>query len=145
MARPGVLVHGDLSPDQVLVTPTRAVLLDLDRAAAGPVGWDGASWAAAQVATGGCVVPAPMATVRVHDPKALANAARIRPELGYADSVTAACDGADVVLLATEWDQYRALDPEAWRAAGWRYRALGRPAPARRAPERAVALTTATT
>ena len=54
----------------------------------------------------------------------------------------------DLVLLLTEWDQYQqldpdafgevvgqrrildgrnALDPAAWRAAGWTYRALGRP------------------
>jgi UDPglucose 6-dehydrogenase len=59
-----------------------------------------------------------------------------------------ACAGADVVLLLTEWQQYRALDPvllgeivrernlidgrnaldpRLWRAAGWTYRALGRP------------------
>jgi UDPglucose 6-dehydrogenase len=88
------------------------------------------------------------ADVRVHDPQALESAARVRPELRYGDSVVAACAGADVVLLATEWEQYRALDPAvlarvvrarrmvdarhaldpaAWRSAGWRYRAPGRP------------------
>ncbi|MGQ0573531.1 MAG: UDP-glucose dehydrogenase family protein [Pseudonocardia sp.] len=87
------------------------------------------------------------AQVRVHDPKALAAAARVRPELTYATSVAAACVDADLVVLATEWDQYRALDPAAlrrhvrtarvldarnaldgedWRAAGWTYLALGR-------------------
>ena len=56
--------------------------------------------------------------------------------------------GADVVLHLTEWQEFRemdpaeladvvaerrivdgrnALDPELWRAAGWTYRALGRP------------------
>ncbi|WP_219417406.1 UDP-glucose dehydrogenase family protein [Pseudonocardia nigra] len=89
------------------------------------------------------------AVVRVHDPKAMDSAARVRPELHYAGSVAAACRGAEVVVLATEWDQYRALDPDllgacvrtrcvidsrnalvpdAWVEAGWRYRALGRPA-----------------
>ena len=59
----------------------------------------------------------------------------------------AALEDADVVLLATEWAEYKALDPvaagelvrekrvldgrnaldaEAWRDAGWSYRALGR-------------------
>jgi UDPglucose 6-dehydrogenase len=59
-----------------------------------------------------------------------------------------AAQGADVVLLLTEWSEYRdldpaefgaivahrrmldgrnALDPAAWRSAGWTYRALGRP------------------
>jgi len=89
------------------------------------------------------------AHVRVHDPQALAAAARVCPQLHYVESASAACAGADAVLLATEWDQYRALDPvdvarvatgrvvvdarhaldaQSWRAAGWRYRALGRPA-----------------
>jgi len=56
--------------------------------------------------------------------------------------------GADVVVLLTEWAEFRqidpgamgeivarrrivdgrhALDPADWRAAGWEYRALGRP------------------
>ena len=56
--------------------------------------------------------------------------------------------GAELVLVLTEWPEYVALDPaagqalvaearvldgrncldaDAWRAAGWRYRALGRP------------------
>lgn len=88
------------------------------------------------------------ARVTVHDPKAMPNAARTRPELDYADSVEDACAGADVVLHLTEWQAYRdldpaelkrvvaapvvidgrnRLDPDRWRAAGWAYRALGRP------------------
>ncbi len=79
----------------------------------------------------------------------LANARAVRPELTYADDAEDACRGADVVLLLTEWQEYRELDPAdarhgrraaarsstaatpstptAWRAAGWTYRALGRP------------------
>jgi UDPglucose 6-dehydrogenase len=59
-----------------------------------------------------------------------------------------AADQADLVMLLTEWDEYRrldpmsfgavvaqrrildgrnALDPASWRGAGWTYRALGRP------------------
>lgn len=86
--------------------------------------------------------------VTVHDPKGLENAARIYPKLNYEQDVMAALTDADLVLHLTEWKQYRELDPAAaakvakglhvidarntldpqrWRAAGWTYRALGRP------------------
>lgn len=88
------------------------------------------------------------AKVTVYDPAALDNARRARPELGYADSVLDAATGAEAVLLLTEWDEFReldprelaeavsvrgivdgraALDPARWREAGWRYLSLGRP------------------
>ncbi|MET9545518.1 UDP-glucose/GDP-mannose dehydrogenase family protein [Streptomyces sp. NPDC006627] len=87
--------------------------------------------------------------VTVYDPKGMANARRLFPTLGYADSAMDAVRGADVVLHLTEWREFReldpaalasvattpvildgrnALDPQAWRAAGWTYRAMGRPA-----------------
>ncbi|GAA1255495.1 UDP-glucose/GDP-mannose dehydrogenase family protein [Oryzihumus leptocrescens] len=90
------------------------------------------------------------ATVTVHDPKALPVARRVHPDMSYADTIEAACEGADVVLHLTEWKDYRdidpaalkavvssphiidgrnALDPARWRGAGWTYRALGRPHP----------------
>ncbi|RDG38653.1 UDP-glucose dehydrogenase family protein [Streptomyces corynorhini] len=86
--------------------------------------------------------------VTVYDPKGMANAKRLFPTLGYADSALDAVRGADVVLHLTEWSEFReldpttlgeavsrrlildgrnALDPERWRAAGWTYRAMGRP------------------
>jgi len=86
--------------------------------------------------------------VQVYDPEAMDNAKRLYPDLTYADSVMEAAAGADVVVLLTEWAQFReidpvalgavvrgkkvvdgrhALDPVVWRAAGWDYRALGRP------------------
>jgi UDPglucose 6-dehydrogenase len=86
--------------------------------------------------------------VVVTDPAALENARRVWPNLHYEEKAEVACAGADVVLLLTEWKQYReidpvalgdivraknmldgrnALDPAAWRGAGWHYRALGRP------------------
>jgi len=88
------------------------------------------------------------ATVTVYDPEAMGHARRAHPELGYASSAAEAAAGADVTLLLTEWQEFReadpeelgqavaqrhivdgrnALDPEKWRAAGWVYRALGRP------------------
>jgi UDPglucose 6-dehydrogenase len=88
------------------------------------------------------------AVVLVHDPVAMANAARVKPELTYADTVTEAATGADLVMHLTEWADYRAIDPAAlggvvaqrnivdarcaldaafWRAAGWSVRVLGRP------------------
>ena len=88
------------------------------------------------------------ATVTVHDPRAVDNARRLFPDLDYADTALDAARDADVVLLLTEWSDYRNLDPDAvtpvvrqrhlidarnaldverWRAAGWTYRALGRP------------------
>ncbi|WP_030672669.1 UDP-glucose dehydrogenase family protein [Streptomyces sp. NRRL B-1347] len=87
--------------------------------------------------------------VTVYDPKGMDNARRLFPTLGYAASAEEAVRGADVVLHLTEWREFRdldpealgavtghrvlldgrnALDPEAWRAAGWTYRAMGRPA-----------------
>jgi UDPglucose 6-dehydrogenase len=87
------------------------------------------------------------AIVRVTDPRAVENCLRAWPQLDYADSPEEAADRADAVLLLTEWEQYRDLDPVAfgrvvrrkrildgrnalerarWEAAGWSYRALGR-------------------
>src|SRR5215472_17669301 len=92
------------------------------------------------------------AEVTVHDPQAVENAKRARPELKYAESVLSAATGADLVLLLTDWPEYAAikpeelanvtaarhiidgryvLDPATWRAAGWHYRASGIPDPAR--------------
>lgn len=88
------------------------------------------------------------AIVSVFDPKAMDNAQQLFPTLNYSLSTLEACKGADVVLILTEWDEFRklrpekletvtrskriidarnCLDPESWRAAGWEYRGLGRP------------------
>jgi UDPglucose 6-dehydrogenase len=87
------------------------------------------------------------ADVVVTDPRAMENARRKAPNLKFALSPEEAVNGAEVVLLLTEWGQYReldprtfgegmrhrriidgrnALDPAAWRASGWDYRGLGR-------------------
>ncbi|MFF8387668.1 UDP-glucose dehydrogenase family protein [Streptomyces kanasensis] len=86
--------------------------------------------------------------VTVYDPKGMDNARRVFPTLAYAESVLEAVRGADVVLHLTEWSEFREVDPEElgavvnariildgrnaldaarWRAAGWTFRAMGRP------------------
>jgi UDPglucose 6-dehydrogenase len=88
------------------------------------------------------------AAVIVYDPEAMENAKRTHPQLAMASSALEAARNADVLLLLTEWSEFRetdpamlasvvaaprivdgrnALDPATWRAAGWTYRALGRP------------------
>ena len=88
------------------------------------------------------------ADVVATDPQAIPNSQRLYPQLGFADDVDDALRGADVVVLVTEWPEYRDLDPvqvaglargrtvvdgrnvldaAAWRAAGWTYAGLGRP------------------
>ncbi len=51
---PFEFVHGDLSPDQVIMAAAtdQAVLVDLDDCGAGPRGWDAATWMASQIAQG---------------------------------------------------------------------------------------------
>jgi UDPglucose 6-dehydrogenase len=88
------------------------------------------------------------AAVTVYDPVAMPAARRAHPELRYAESAVEAAQDADVMLVLTEWDEFReadpeilgkvvnkrnivdgrnALDPARWREASWHYRALGRP------------------
>ena len=47
------------------------------------------------------------ATVRVFDPRAMENARAQHPFLHYVGSMTDACAGADVVLVLTEWPEFR--------------------------------------
>src|SRR6516164_5044363 len=96
------------------------------------------------------------AVVSVHDPVAMPSAARKRPGLRYAPSVSEAAERADLLLHLTEWSDYRAIDPAAlarvvarrviidarccldaglWHDAGWTVHVLGRPA-ARRLRQR---------
>ncbi len=88
------------------------------------------------------------ANVRVYDPKAAEAGARDFPTLAFAPSLDNALERADLVMVLTEWDEFRAmdparvaglvarpaiidarncLDPQAWRDAGWHYRGFGRP------------------
>jgi UDPglucose 6-dehydrogenase len=87
------------------------------------------------------------AYVSVFDPRAMDNAQKSFPTLNYALSTLDACKGADVVLVLTEWEEFRkmepeklasvtrskriidarnCLDPQLWRAGGWNYRGFGR-------------------
>lgn len=86
--------------------------------------------------------------VTVHDPQAVVTAMKRNPEFDYTDDLTASLDGAELVVLATEWPEYRqadpgvlvqypatallvdcrtTLDPVPWRASGWTVHQLGRP------------------
>ncbi|MEU1628214.1 UDP-glucose/GDP-mannose dehydrogenase family protein [Streptomyces sp. NPDC020096] len=88
------------------------------------------------------------ATVTIHDPQAVATAMIRNPEFDYTDDLPASLDGADLVVLATEWPEYQqanpqalvdrpaspllvdcrtTLDPEPWRTTGWTVHQLGRP------------------
>ncbi len=85
--------------------------------------------------------------VTVHDPKAISNAQKRFPGLNFAEDVNSTLKDAEIVLHLTEWKIYREIDPtqikklvksaimidgrnaldrDLWRAAGWKFRALGR-------------------
>lgn len=87
------------------------------------------------------------AQVTVYDPQGMDNARKVFPTLNYASSTDDALRGADVVVLATEWQEFKELDPvhaadlvrkkvmldgrnvlpvEKWQDAGWTVQALGR-------------------
>ncbi len=87
-------------------------------------------------------------SVVLYDPQAMVNAAKIQPDISYAPSRDEALAGADLVMLLTEWDEFRSMDPlvvgpmvanrnivdgrtvldqELWRRAGWKVSTLGRP------------------
>jgi len=87
------------------------------------------------------------ATVRAYDPRAGEAASAVVPELDVVPDAYAACDGADVLAVLTEWDEFRwldfprvaqamqrptivdtrnLLDPAAMRRLGFAYRGVGR-------------------
>jgi UDPglucose 6-dehydrogenase len=87
------------------------------------------------------------ATVRACDPRALEEAKRMLPEIVPCADAYEACEGADVLVVMTEWNQYRMLDldrvkdlltqprivdlrnvyePASARAAGFTYVSVGR-------------------
>ena len=88
------------------------------------------------------------ARVTATDPQAIPTAQRLHPQLRYRADTSEALEDAEVVVLVTEWREYRELDPvavgelvasrviidarncldaAAWRNAGWTYIGMGRP------------------
>ena len=87
------------------------------------------------------------AAVTVYDPEGMDNAKKVFPTLDYAADTETALREAELVILATEWEQFKELDPNeagelvdnkhiidgrnvldvaAWSNAGWKIQALGR-------------------
>jgi UDPglucose 6-dehydrogenase len=87
------------------------------------------------------------ATVQAFDPEGMREAAHLLPGVVFKDGPYDAVSGADVVVILTEWDQFRALDldrvklllkqpvmvdlrnvyrPDDMRARGFRYASIGR-------------------
>jgi UDPglucose 6-dehydrogenase len=88
------------------------------------------------------------AVVVATDPEAIENSRRLHPQLAFTEDPIVALEGADIVVVVTEWSDFRRLVPEdvsavavgrtiidgrncldasAWRDAGWVYKGLGRP------------------
>ena len=88
------------------------------------------------------------ATVRGYDPAGMEQAKPLLPDVHYCNSAYSAAEGADAVVIATEWEQFRALDlarlkgvmarpvivdlrniyrPDEMKRAKFRYVAIGRP------------------
>src|SRR5262249_51177445 len=86
--------------------------------------------------------------VRAFDPAAMENARALYPQLTYAKDAYDCAAGADFLVLATEWNEFRALDlerlgsalkckamidlrnvydPGEMHQAGWKYTSVGRP------------------
>jgi len=87
------------------------------------------------------------ASVTVHDPVALGALGKNHPALIREQDLGAAAKDQELVILGTEWTEYKAIEPKAfgdlvankliidgrnvldvtsWQAAGWRLIALGR-------------------
>lgn len=86
------------------------------------------------------------ASVSVYDPKAVENARNQFPTLQYSSDVKEACTGADIILVLTEWEEFRRVNPgeldtlvrerrildgrncldrNLWQGSGWAYRGVG--------------------
>jgi len=50
------------------------------------------------------------ARLRVHDPKAMAKAKALLPDVTYVDDMNAVAEGCDALVVATEWDEFKQLD-----------------------------------
>jgi UDPglucose 6-dehydrogenase len=50
------------------------------------------------------------AVIKAYDPKAMENAKVVLPNIHYSDSIMDSCIGADSIIIATEWNEFRALN-----------------------------------
>ena len=87
------------------------------------------------------------ATLRVHDPKAMAKTKSLLPNVTYVDDMNAVAEGCDAIVIATEWDEFKQLDlarakkglthpimfdgrnlfdPAEMEKLGWIYKSVGR-------------------
>ena len=90
------------------------------------------------------------ANLRAFDPEGKEEAQKLLTDVEWCDDAYAAMDGADALVIITEWNEFRALDldrmldllkqpvlidlrniyvPEQMAAAGIQYSCIGRPAP----------------
>ena len=88
------------------------------------------------------------AAVRAYDPAGMEQAKPLLPDIAYAGSAYSCAEGADALVIVTEWEQFRALDlarlketmarpvvvdlrnvyrPEDMAKHGFVYRSVGRP------------------
>lgn len=87
------------------------------------------------------------ATLRVHDPKAMEKAKPLLPGATYVDDMNSVADDCDALVIATEWEEFKALDldraqkalthpimfdgrnlfdPAEMEKRGWIYKSIGR-------------------
>ena len=87
------------------------------------------------------------ATLRVHDPKAMDKAKPLLPGVAYVDDMNSVAEGCDALVIATEWEEFKALDldraqkslshpimfdgrnlfdPVEMEKRGWIYKSVGR-------------------
>jgi UDPglucose 6-dehydrogenase len=88
------------------------------------------------------------ATVRAYDPQGVEESRKLMPELTYCSNAYSAIEGADVLVILTEWNEFRGLDlprvrgllrhpvvvdlrniysPAEMAKAGFHYHSIGRP------------------
>jgi len=88
------------------------------------------------------------ARIRAYDPKAMAKARELLPDIRYCQNAYAAATGAEALVICTEWDEFRNLDlarlhkvmahpividgrnvfdPKKMAEAGFVYKSIGRP------------------